>query len=254
MKENNPGMKFGLIGKSLSHSFSKSYFDAKFLAEKKTDDSYTNFDLQNLDSFLALIEEENLSGLNVTKPYKESVIPYLNELDSIAKEICAVNCINISKKNNKLYLKGYNTDYYGFAQSIKPFMEPSHQKALVLGTGGASKAVYYALKNVGVDVYFVTTGVKKAENYFHYHELNEYVLAAFKLIVNCTPLGLYPAVENCPDIPYQYLTSEHLMYDLIYNPEETLFLKKGKAQGAVTINGLNMLKLQADKAWEIWNK
>lgn len=254
MKENNPGMNFGLIGKSLSHSFSKSYFDAKFLAEKRTNDSYTNFDLQNLDSFLALIAEHNLSGLNVTKPYKESVISYLNELDSIAKEIGAVNCIHISQKDNKPYLKGYNTDYYGFAQSIKPFMEPSHQKALILGTGGASKAVYYALKNVGVDVYFVTTGAKKAENYFHYNELNEYVLSAFKLIVNCTPLGLFPAVENCPDIPYQYLTSEHLMYDLIYNPEETLFLKKGKAQGAVTINGLNMLKLQADKAWKIWTK
>lgn len=254
MKENNPVMNFGLIGKSLSHSFSKSYFDAKFLAEKKTNHSYTNFDLQNLDSFLALIAEQNLSGLNVTKPYKELVIPYLNELDNIAKEIGAVNCIHISQKDNKPYLKGYNTDYYGFAQSIKPFMEPSHQKALILGTGGASKAVYYALKNVGVDVYFVTTGAKKAENYFHYIDLNEYVLSAFKLIVNCTPLGLYPAIENCPDIPYQYLTSEHLMYDLIYNPEETLFLKKGKAQGAVTINGLNMLKLQADKAWEIWNQ
>jgi shikimate dehydrogenase len=254
MKENNPDMNFGLLGKTLSHSFSKSYFDAKFLAEKRTDYSYSNFDLENLDSFLALIAEQNLSGLNVTKPYKELVIPYLNELDAVAKEIGAVNCINISQKDNQPYLKGYNTDYYGFAQSIKPFMEPSHQKALILGTGGASKAVYYALKNVGVDVYFVTTGVKKAENYFHYNELNEYVLSAFKLIVNCTPLGLYPAIENCPDIPYQYLTSEHLMYDLIYNPEETLFLKKGKAQSAVTINGLNMLKLQADKAWEIWNK
>jgi shikimate dehydrogenase len=254
MNENNPVMNFGLLGKSLSHSFSKSYFDAKFLAENRTNYSYSNFDLQNLDSLLALIAEENLSGLNVTKPYKELVIPYLNELDSVAKEIGAVNCINISQKDNKPYLKGYNTDYYGFAQSIKPFMEPSHQKALILGTGGASKAVYYALKNVGVDVYFVTTGDKKADNYFHYNELNEYVLSAFKLIVNCTPLGLYPAIDNCPDIPYQYLTSEHLMYDLIYNPEETLFLKKGKAQGVVTINGLNMLKLQADKAWEIWNK
>lgn len=247
-------MNFGLLGKSLSHSFSKSYFDAKFLAEKRTYYSYSNFDMQNLDSLLALIAEQNISGLNVTKPYKELVIPYLNELDTVAKEIGAVNCINISQKDNKPYLKGYNTDYYGFAQSIKPFMEPSHQKALILGTGGASKAAYYALKNVGIDVYFVTTGDKKAENYFYYNELNEYVLSAFKLIVNCTPLGLFPVVEKCPDIPYQYLTSEHLMYDLIYNPEETLFLKKGKVQGAVTINGLNMLKLQADKAWEIWTK
>ena len=248
-------MNFGLIGKSISHSFSKSYFETKFTTDNTTIiDTYTNFDLDNLDSLLSIITEKNINGLNVTKPYKELVIPYLNEIDPIAKEIGAINCIKISFKNNVPYLIGYNTDYYGFAQSIKPFMEPIHQKALVLGTGGASKAVYYALKNVGVDVYFVTTGTKKSNNYFLYEELNEYVLAAFKLIVNCTPLGLYPAIEKCPEIPYQFITSEHLMYDLIYNPEETLFLKKGKARGAVTINGLNMLKLQADKALDIWKQ
>jgi shikimate dehydrogenase len=246
-------MNLGLIGRSLSHSFSKSYLEEKFFKENRTDFRYTNFDLENLDSFPELIIKHQISGLNVTKPYKESIIPFLNELDVTAKEIGAVNCIKITWKNGVPYLKGYNTDYYGFAQSIKPFLEPIHQKALILGTGGASKAIAYALKNVGVDFYYVTTGEKKAANYFQYHELNEYVLNAFKLIVNCTPLGMYPKADVCPEIPFEFLTGDHLLYDLIYNPEETLFLHHGKNKGAVTINGLNMLKLQADKAWEIWH-
>lgn len=246
-------MHFGLIGKSLSHSFSKPYLEEKFIKENKLDFKYSNFDLENLDSLSDIILTHHLSGLNITKPYKEAIIPYLNELDATAKEIGAVNCVKITWKNNIPFLVGYNTDYYGFAQSIKPFLEPIHQKALILGTGGASKAVNYALKNIGVDVYFVTTGNKKSTNYFQYSDLNEYVLNAFKLIVNCTPLGMYPKIDACPDIPFQFITSEHLLYDVIYNPEETLFLQKGKQQGAVTINGLNMLKLQADKAWEIWH-
>ena len=246
-------MNFGLLGKSLSHSFSKPYFEKKFLDESKSEYTYSNFDLENLDSFLTIVTENKLSGLNVTKPYKETIIPFLNELDITAKEIGAVNCIKIIWKDEKPYLIGYNTDYYGFAQSIKPFLEPIHQKALILGTGGASKAVNFALKNIGVDVYFVTSGEKKTANSFLYSELNNHILNAFKLIVNCTPLGMYPKIEACPDIPYELLNSEHLLYDLIYNPEETLFLKKGKEQGTVVINGLNMLKLQADKAWEIWH-
>lgn len=246
-------MHFGLIGKSLSHSFSKPYLEEKFIKENKSDFKYSNFDLENLESLSDIILTHHLSGLNITKPYKEAIIPYLNELDATAKEIGAVNCVKIAWENNIPFLIGYNTDYYGFAQSIKPFLEPIHQKALILGTGGASKAVNYALKNIGVDVYFVTTGDKKNTNYFQYSELNEYVLNAFKLIVNCTPLGMYPNIDDCPDIPFQFITSDHLLYDVIYNPEETLFLQKGKAHGAVTINGLNMLKLQADKAWEIWH-
>ncbi len=246
-------MHFGLIGKSLSHSFSKSYLEEKFIKEDKSGFQYSNFDLENLDYLLQIITDHNLSGLNVTKPYKELVIPFLNELDSTAKEIGAVNCIKIIWNDNTPYLIGYNTDYYGFAQSIKPFLEPIHQRALILGTGGASKAIAYALQNVGVDVYYVTSQDKKAVNYFQYDELNEYVLNAFKLIVNCTPLGMYPHTEEVPNIPFELVTSEHLLYDLIYNPEETLFLQKGKAQGAVIINGLNMLKLQADKAWQIWH-
>lgn len=247
-------MNFGLIGKSISHSFSKSYFEAKFLADKNSEDTYTNFDLQDLSSLLMIISEKNISGLNVTKPYKELVIPYLNEIDSIAKNIGAINCIKVLRKNNSPYLIGYNTDYYGFAQSIKPFIEPIHQRALVLGTGGASKAIYYALKNIGIDVYFVTSSDKKSSNYFKYDELNEYVLSTFKLIINCTPIGMYPEINKYPLIPYQYITEEHLLYDLIYNPAETLFLQKGKEKGAIIINGLNMLKLQADKALEIWNR
>lgn len=246
-------MHFGLIGKSLSHSFSKSYLEEKFIKEDKEGFQYSNFDLESLDNLLQIITDNRLSGLNVTKPYKESIIPFLNELDVTAKEIGAVNCIKITWNNNTPYLIGYNTDYYGFAQSIKPFLEPIHQRALILGTGGASKAIAYALKNVGVDFYYVTTGEKKSANYFHYTELNEYVLNAFKLIVNCTPLGMYPKTDACPEIPFQFITTEHLLYDLIYNPEETLFLQKGKSQNAVTMNGLNMLKLQADKAWEIWH-
>jgi shikimate dehydrogenase len=245
-------MNLGLIGKSISHSFSKGYFEKKFVTESITGYSYTNFDLDDLGALSRIISDHHLSGLNVTKPYKEEVIPYLNELDFTAREIGAVNCIKILKKDTGPYLVGYNTDYYGFAQSIKPFLEPTHQKALILGTGGASKAVSFALKNIGVDVYYVTTGHKKTANYFHYSELNQYIMNAFKLIVNATPLGLFPDVNTCPEIPYAYILPQHLLYDLIYNPEETLFLKNGREKGAVTVNGLSMLKLQADKAWEIW--
>jgi len=247
-------MNLGLIGKSISHSFSKPYFEEKFLKEQRSDCSYQNFDIENLDGLMNIISEHTLSGLNVTKPYKEAVIPLLHELDETAKAINAVNCIKITYTNGIPYLKGYNTDFYGFAQSIKPFLEPIHQKALILGTGGASKAVYYALKQVGIEVYYVTRGEKKAGYYFNYTDLNEYVLKAFKLIVNCTPLGMYPNNNAKPEIPYHYITPEHLLYDVIYNPPLTEFLTEGKAQGATVINGLNMLKLQAEKAWEIWQK
>ncbi len=247
-------MNLGLIGRSISHSFSKMYFDEKFSKEYKTGFTYQNFDIENLDFLLDIIKDNRLSGLNITKPYKETIIPFLNELDETAKLINAVNCIKVLWNNESPYLIGYNTDYYGFAQSIKPFLEPVHQKALILGTGGASKAVSHALKQIGVDVYFATTGHKKGNNYFTYNELNEHVLNACKLVVNCTPLGLHPHTGACPDIPYQFIGTDHLLYDLIYNPAQTLFLEKGKGRGATVMNGLNMLKLQADKGWEIWNK
>jgi shikimate dehydrogenase len=246
-------MNFGLIGKSVSHSFSKTYFQNKFLELNLKEYTYQNFDMLNLDNLKSIIIDNKIDGLNVTKPFKENIIPLLDEIDETAKIIGAVNCIKVIDKNNTKLLIGYNTDYYGFAQSIKPFLEPIHQKALILGTGGASKAIAYALKNIGVDCFFVTTGEKKTANCFQYHELNTHVLNAFKLIVNCTPVGMYPNSDKCVSIPFEFLTNEHLLFDLIYNPEETFFLKKGKEKGAITINGLNMLKLQADKAWQIWN-
>ena len=247
-------MKFGLIGKAVSHSFSKSYFQNKFLELNLNEFSYQNFDMLNLDNLKSIVIENRLNGLNVTKPFKEDIIPLLNEVDYTARIIGAVNCVKIKWENNTPYLIGYNTDYYGFAQSIKPFLEPIHQKALILGTGGASKAIAFALKNIGIDYFFVTSGEKKAANYFNYSEINNHVLNAFKLIVNCTPVGMYPNSSEMVSIPYEFITKEHLLFDLIYNPEETIFLEKGKMNNAIVINGLNMLKLQADKAWEIWNE
>jgi shikimate dehydrogenase len=241
---------YGLIGKTLSHSFSKDYFEKKFSELKLTGYSYENFELENIELFPLLIKENpELKGLNVTIPYKEKIIPFLNELSGEAKEIGAVNCIQF--KNNILI--GHNTDHFGFRQSIKPFLEPQHERALILGTGGSSKAVAYALKSVGVEVYFVTTSQKKGSNYFFYNELNELILNAFKLVVNTTPLGMNEHSYEAPAIPYEFLTRSHLCYDLIYNPAETIFLKRSREQGAATMNGLSMLKQQAEKSWEIWN-
>lgn len=242
---------YGIIGKKLSHSFSKSYFEKKYKENNLENYSYCNFEIADISEFPALLEKnKNLKGLNVTNPYKEEIISFLDELSEEAKQIGAVNCIKI--ENNKLV--GYNTDVYGFGQSIKPFLDTNHQKALILGTGGASKAVAFALKNIGVEVFFVTSSKnKKLNNCFFYSELNAIVLNAFKLIVNTTPLGMFPNINSFPDIPYQFITASHLCYDLIYNPELTEFLKKSKQQGALTINGLSMLHLQAEKSWEIWN-
>jgi shikimate dehydrogenase len=242
---------YGLVGKILGHSFSKSYFEKKFKDLQLTDCAYFNFEIDTIEKIKLLIRERpELKGLNVTIPYKESVIPFLDELSPEAKEIGAVNCIKI--QDNKLI--GYNTDVYGFAQSIKPFLDTNHQRALILGTGGASKAVASALKKVGAEIYFVTSApIKKTENTFFYSELNEVVMNAFKLIVNTTPVGTFPNVQECPNLPYDFFTPQHLAYDLIYNPEQTLFLKHAKEKGSITVNGLSMLQLQAEKSWEIWN-
>jgi shikimate dehydrogenase len=245
-------MKFGIIGKSLSHSFSKSYFEKKFKEQGLNDCSYAEFEIplvENITSVLA--KNQLLKGLNVTIPYKESIIPFLDELSAEAKEIGAVNCIKI--QNGKRI--GYNTDVYGFAQSIKPFLDANHQRALILGTGGASKAVAYALKKIGVEVYFVTSSsTKKTSNTFFYSEINDRVMNAFKLIVNTSPLGTFPEVNECPPLPYPLFTALHLAYDLVYNPEVTLFLNQAKEKGSITVNGLSMLQLQAEKSWEIWNE
>jgi shikimate dehydrogenase len=241
---------YGLIGKTLSHSFSKSYFEKKFSDLNLADCSYENFELNAIEEFPSLIKrEKNLKGLNVTIPYKEQIIPFLDELSHEAREIGAVNCIQF--KNEKLV--GHNTDHFGFRQSIKPFLEPQHERALILGTGGSSKAVAFALRSIGVEVYFVTSSQKKGSEYFYYNELNEIILNAFKLIINATPLGMKDHSNEAPAIPYQFLGPQHLCYDLIYNPEVTLFSQKARDKGAVTMNGLSMLKQQAEKSWEIWN-
>ncbi len=244
-------MQFGLIGKSLSHSFSKKYFEEKFIKENLNSFSFTNFELNSISDFENVVEQNPLlKGLSVTVPYKEQIIPFINELSSEAKEIGAVNCIDFSKGKSI----GYNTDVFGFKTSIKPFLEPKHNRALIFGTGGSSKAIAYALKQIGVDYFFVTSSQnKKTENTFFYSELSEIILSQFLLLINCTPVGMFPDVNKSPDIPFDFVTEDHLAYDLIYNPSETIFLKNCKEKGAIPINGYSMLQLQAEKAWEIWN-
>lgn len=241
--------QYGLIGKTLSHSFSKKYFEEKFKREN-INAVYENFELNDISQVEGLFSiHSNLCGLNVTIPYKEQIIPYLDEVDEQARKIGAVNTIYIEKETGKM--KGYNTDVYGFKQSLKPFLENQHQRALILGTGGASKAVAYVLNELGITTAFVSR-TPQLENQLSYDELNENILASFLLIVNTTPLGTFPNVDEKPTINYDAITPNHLLYDLVYNPAETAFLKEGKKRGALTINGEQMLQLQAEKAWEIW--
>ncbi len=241
---------FGLIGYPLTHSFSKKYFDEKFEKEKIINSAFLLFPLIEIHQLPQLINENpKLIGLSVTLPYKQSVIPFLDEMDETAKKIGAVNCIKIKERKTK----GYNTDVFGFRQSIKPFLESHHQRALILGTGGASKAVAFVLKEIGIDCFFVSRNKNEKNNTFSYDEINETIVNAFKLIVNTTPLGMYPNINDAPDIPYQFVSSSHLLYDLVYNPTETEFLKRGKQKGASIVNGLSMLHQQAEEAWRVWN-
>lgn len=246
--------KYGLIGYPLKHSFSIGYFNEKFKAEN-IDAEYVNFEIPSINDFMEVIEENpNLRGLNVTIPYKEQVIPFLSELDKDTAKIGAVNVIKIIRlPKGKVKLVGYNSDIIGFTQSIEPLLMPHHKKALILGTGGASKAVFRGLQNLGIESTFVSR-TKKDDKLLTYRELTPEVMKEHTAIVNCTPLGMFPKVDFCPDIPYSELTPNHLLYDLLYNPNETLFMKKGRAQGAVVKNGLEMLLLQAFAAWEIWNR
>ncbi len=238
--------KYGLIGYPLRHSFSIGYFNEKFKSEN-IDAEYVNFEIPSINDFMEVIEENpDLCGLNVTIPYKEQVIPFLDELDKDTAKIGAVNVIKIIRlPRGKVKLVGYNSDIIGFTQSIEPLLQPHHKKALILGTGGAS--------NLGIESVFVSR-TKKESSYLTYDELTPEIMQEYTVIVNCTPVGMYPKVDFCPDIPYEQLTPNHLLYDLLYNPNETLFMKKGQAQGAVTKNGLEMLLLQAFAAWEIWNR
>lgn len=240
--------KFGLIGKNISYSFSKSYFTKKFEKENLPH-SYENFDISSIKSFPKIIlETQSLKGLSVTIPYKEEVIPYLDYLDSEAEKIGAVNTIKISDNKETT---GYNTDHYGFQKSLEEFLPLQKKTALILGTGGASKAIAYALEKLGFDYKYVSR--TKTKGNFDYSEIDKSIIENHQLIINCTPLGTFPNITDCPPIPYQFITKNHLLFDLIYNPAETEFLKRGKLQGAKTSNGLKMLELQAEKAWLIWN-
>ncbi|MDX1277982.1 shikimate dehydrogenase [Oceanihabitans sediminis] len=243
--------KFGLIGKNISYSFSENYFTEKFRTEKIADTTYHTYDLDTISELPKLLKKnKQLKGLNVTIPYKEQVVPYLDEINKQARKIGAINTIKITKKGK---LKGYNTDYYGFKQSLLPHLKPHHTSALILGTGGASKAVAYALKKLGIKYFYVSRNISEKET-FTYQSLSKFAIQKNTIIINCTPLGTYPNIDACPDIPYQEITEKHLLFDLIYNPEETKFLQFGKQKKATTINGLRMLQLQADKSWQIWNK
>ncbi len=243
-------LKLGLLGKNISYSFSRNYFKNKFEKENISGVSYENFDIEHISSFPEIINNtEGIKGLNVTIPYKEDVIPYLDKLNKKAKEIGAVNTIKLTKKGK---LVGYNTDCYGFINSLKPLLKKHHKKALILGTGGASKAILYALKNKGIKYHYVSRTTSKKVKYT-YEDLTEKIISKYQIIVNCTPLGTYPNIEDHPDIPYDGITKKHILFDLVYNPEETEFLRLGKLKGAKTMNGLKMLKLQAEKAWSIWN-
>jgi shikimate dehydrogenase len=248
---------FGLIGSPLSHSFSEKYFTEKFQRENISDAQYKLFPIDSIKKLPELIKANpDLVGLNVTIPYKEQLIPYLHELDSTASNVGAVNTIHIFKKFDKYrWTEGFNTDVHGFRQSIKPFLTSSHYRAIILGTGGASKAVEFVLKQIGVECILVSREPNEipGKAVATYGSLHPIIVSTSKLIVNCTPVGTFPNVNEFPDLPYEAIGKEHLLYDLVYNPAETEFMKKGKAQGAQVMNGMDMLKMQAEKAWEIWN-
>ncbi len=243
---------FGLIGFPLSASFSKKFFTEKFQEEKIADCKYELHPIPRANEILDLIEADaSLCGLNVTIPHKVSIMAYLTELDDAAEQIGAVNCISIDQSGKKPYLKGHNTDVYGFAESLKPLLKPHHTKALIFGDGGAAQAVKYVLKQLQIPYLSVVRNVQPGT--VLYSSVNKEALQDYTLLINTTPLGMFPNLDSFPPIPYQHLTEKHLVYDMVYNPEETLFLTKAKAQGATIKNGLEMLHLQAERSWEIWN-
>lgn len=243
---------FGLIGQSLKHSFSKKYFEEKFGA---TDSLYTYqlYELGTIGEVADLIYNERLSGFNVTIPYKQTILPYIDELSDEALQVGAVNAVKVEHSQmGKPYLKGYNTDVYGFEQSLQPLLNPNHIYALILGTGGASKALAYVLDKLNIGYKFVSRQ-SRGENMLSYSDVDSSLLTDYHLVINATPQGMYPDVDQCPDIDYEGLTPMHLCYDLVYNPYETLFMDKAMQHGATVKNGMQMLQLQAEKSWEIWN-
>lgn len=245
-------IEYGLIGHPLVHSFSQKYFTEKFSIEK-INACYRNFDIEDISVITEIINNSNyLGGFNVTIPYKQKIITYLDSIDDAAKEIGAVNVVKISRNHGQTHLRGYNTDFIGFMESIKPLLKEHHSCALILGTGGASKAVAYGLKKLGLNLTFVSRNPQSGQ--IGYDNLTESEIRKNAVIVNCTPLGTFPNINTYPPIPYNLLTSKHLCFDLVYNPFLTKFLELSAMHDAGTINGAEMLKIQADEAWRIWNK
>ncbi len=248
-KTERQAVNFGLVGRNISYSFSRGYFKKKFNELDLTNHVYENFDLPEISKFPSIFTSvKNIRGLNVTIPYKEEIIPFMDEIDESAQIIGAVNTIKIEENG----LKGFNTDAYGFQKSLEPYLKMHHKKALILGTGGASKAIAFVLDQLGIEFSFVSRSGRK--DGFTYEALNDELIKEHTLIINCSPVGTFPNIEEKPALPYHEIGPQHLLFDLIYNPTETAFLKEGQAKGATTCNGLNMLELQAEKAWEIWNR
>lgn len=249
-KKQQKQLKYGLIGKNISYSFSKKYFTNKFALLHYDNCEYLNFDIESVQDFNQIISDtKRLRGLNVTIPYKEEIIPHLDKLSKTSKIIGAVNTIKIGKNKE---LKGYNTDHYGFKKSVKPLLKKHHHKALILGTGGASKAVAFALRKLKIEFDFVSRNATEYE--FSYEELNAEVFNDYQIIINTTPVGTHPNITDCPPLPYDFFTEKHIAFDLVYNPTETEFLKRAKTNGATTQNGYDMLVFQAEKAWKIWTE
>lgn len=243
--------KYGLIGYPLGHSFSNVYFNQKFIDEK-IDAVYEKFEIPTIDLLPEVIDSNpNLRGLNVTIPYKQKVLPFLDAISPEARAIGAVNVIKVTRDGAKISLKGYNSDVIGFTKSIEPMLDKTHTKALILGTGGASKAVDYGLKSLGLETIFVSRFQRPGT--IQYEDITPNVIKEYNVIVNCTPCGMYPNTEECPNLPYQAMDNHTILYDVIYNPDTTLFMKKGAEHGANTKNGLEMLLLQAFASWEFWN-
>lgn len=240
---------FGLIGFPLGHSFSKSYFNNKF-ANEGINAEYVNFEIEKIDNFKSILDDNSICGLNVTIPYKQSVIPFLDEIDEVAAEIGAVNVIKFIRKDNSLLLKGFNTDVVGFTNSISKMVGKNNKKALILGTGGVSKAIKYALNKMGIETLFVSRMEKNGA--ITYNQINKEIMLDYSIIVNASPVGMFPNIENAPEIPYDLLTENHIIFDTIYNPTETKFMRLAAERGAAVKNGLEMLEGQAIAAWNIW--
>lgn len=242
--------KFGLIGYPLSHSFSKKYFTDKFLREDIKGCMYETYAIDTIDKLTTLLNDRELEGLNVTIPYKKQVIPFLTDASDAVKKIQACNCIKISTGK----LTGYNTDVAGFEISLQKYLQPHHNRALVFGTGGAAAAVKFVLQKLNIEYLIVSRNKEIKANAISYDDVNEALLSSHLLLINTTPLGMSPSYDTCPAIPYHFITREHYLYDLVYNPEKTLFLQKGESRGAIIQNGYEMLIIQAEESWKIWNK